>query len=149
MKTNRTDVQQDPNAIRKELNRRGRRMTPQRAAILEVLRSDKTHPTAEDVYTAVQALIPKISLGTVYRNLQVLVDEGYAIRLQAPGGSSRFDGDVSDHHHIVCRECGRMDDVYLKSEPGLLRQVGRKTGYRVEGQRTEFTGICGGCRNAK
>ncbi|MHC4471886.1 MAG: Fur family transcriptional regulator [Planctomycetota bacterium] len=121
-------------------------MTPQRAAILDVLKSTSSHPTADEVYAAVQKRIPRISLGTVYRNLQVLVEEGYAARLAPSEGSHRFDGEVAEHHHLVCQECGRIDDLHLETDRSLLSRIARRTGYEVLSQRTEYTGVCAGCR---
>ena len=131
--------------VRRRLNRQGRRMTPQRSAILEALRATKSHPTAEDLYDMVQERLPRISLGTVYRNLQVLVEEGWANRLPAQSGSHHFDGDISEHHHARCRICDKIFDVDLPEDPALRARVERQTGIRVETLRIEFEGTCRDC----
>ena len=131
--------------VRQRLNRHGRRMTPQRAAILEVLRRHPDHPTAEEIYEEVQQNLPRISLGTVYRNLQVLVEEGYATRLAAVQGHHRFDGQTTDHHHVICRSCGRVANVSLEQDPELLVAVTRQSGYELLSHRMEFEGVCGHC----
>jgi len=135
----------DFDAVRRKLNRSGRRMTPQRAAVLEALSACPQHPTAEEIYEIVTKKIPRISLGTVYRNLQVLVDEGYANRLPAMEGSHRYDRVVAAHHHIVCRACGAITDIHLEDDPALRRQVEEQSGFTVLSHRTEFEGTCAEC----
>lgn len=134
--------------VRKKLNRVGRRMTPQRAAVLDALTTSPHHPTAEEIYEVVSEKIPRISLGTVYRNLQVLVDEGYATRLPAKEGSHRYDRVVEAHHHIVCRECSRISDIHLEVDLELRRVVEEQSGFRVSSHRTEFEGTCADCAAA-
>ena len=82
------------------------RMTRQRAVILEELRKVKTHPTADELYSIVRERLPRISLGTVYRNLDFLADTGEIRRLEAAGTTKRFDGDISWHQHVRCIHCG-------------------------------------------
>lgn len=139
---------QDLVSLRRSLNERGRRMTHQREAILTLLRADKSHPTAEEIHRKVQQAIPRISLGTVYRNLQVLVEEGCAARLPAARGSHRFDGDVSTHHHALCRSCGGIVDVYADAGRELVRKAQKETGFLIEAIRIEYHGLCGDCSEA-
>jgi Fe2+ or Zn2+ uptake regulation protein len=140
-----TETRQDLLELKRSLNQRGRRMTHQREAILALLREDKSHPTAEEIHRRVQAHIPRISLGTVYRNLQVLVEEGCVVRLPADVGSHRYDGDVTHHHHALCRECGRIVDVYEDPGASMVRRAEKATGFRIEAFRIEFIGLCGEC----
>lgn len=133
--------------VRRRLNRQGRRMTPQRATVLAALRATRSHPTAEEIHREVQQTIPRISLGTVYRNLQVLVDEGMALRLATKSGSHRFDGDTSPHHHGWCRHCGRVLDVNLPEDPEWLADVERESGLAVEAWHITFEGVCAECVN--
>ena len=132
-------------AVRRVLNRRGRRMTPQRAAIVSTLRRSRNHPTAEEIHESAQQHLPRISLGTVYRNLQVLVEEGYALLLPSFRGHHRYDGDTSDHHHVICRSCGRVADVFLEPDREMLRHAEAQSGYRLLAQRMEFEGRCMSC----
>jgi Fur family ferric uptake transcriptional regulator len=134
--------------VRRRLHGRGRRMTSQRAAILEALRSTRTHPTAVELHALVQRRHPMISLGTVYRNLSMLVEEGCALRLPAAEGSCRYDGDVSRHHHVVCDTCGRVADVFLARAPELLRRVADLTGWEVHPTEVQFSGRCPECARA-
>lgn len=90
-----------------------RRITVQKLKILEYLRSVKTHPTAEIVYGAVKKEIPTITLATVYRNLNLLDNEGKILRLEI-GNEFHFDADISRHQHCVCRKCGKIYDVFQK-----------------------------------
>lgn len=88
-----------------------KRHSRQRDIILEEVRRGKTHPSAQEVYDRVRPRLPKISLGTVYRNLEQLAAHGLIRKLELPGDQRRFDGDVSEHYHIRCLVCGRVDDV--------------------------------------
>lgn len=124
------------------------RMTRQRAVILEELRKTKSHPTADELYSIVRERLPRISLGTVYRNLDFLADNGEIRRLEAAGSTKRFDGDISWHQHVRCIHCGRIGDVM---QPLDAPQV---EGMRVEGfpviigSRIEFDGICERCADS-
>ncbi len=134
--------------VRDHFRERGKRTTPQLMAVLEAVRATKSHPTAEELRSLVKDLVPTISLGTVYRNLLLLVEEGYVQRLPTPQGSSRFDGDVSTHQHVICRECGRIADVHLEIDPGALDRISVMTGYSELSQSVEFQGLCAGCQEA-
>ena len=122
-------------------------MTPQRRAILRVLMESEGHPTAEEIYDRVQQEIPRISLGTVYRNLQVLVDEQYVNRLPATEGSHRYERMTAVHHHAICVDCRRIMDVHLDEDPEIRRVLAERYGFEVASHRTEFQGICTECSN--
>ncbi|MBW2172694.1 MAG: transcriptional repressor, partial [Deltaproteobacteria bacterium] len=89
-------------------------MTPQRKVILEELRMADSHLTADDVYKMVRARLPRISLGTVYRNLEILSRLGMIHKLELGGMQKRFDGKTQDHYHLRCLRCGRIDDVPME-----------------------------------
>ncbi len=87
------------------------RMTRQRMVILDTLRSMVSHPTADEVYEAVRGILPHISLGTVYRNLEVLTEMGLIMRLDIGGGQRRYDGRAERHYHLRCINCERVVDI--------------------------------------
>ncbi|MFC1715463.1 transcriptional repressor, partial [Candidatus Poribacteria bacterium] len=102
-------------------------MTRQRQVILEELRNASFHPTADEVYRRVRKRLPRISLGTVYRNLETLSKAGIVKKLELGGARKRFDGYSEDHYHVRCTGCGRLEDVPLKPIPGIesaFRSVG-------------------------
>ena len=88
-----------------------RRLTKQKVAILNYLKSTKTHPDAEAVYEALKAENPNISLSTVYRNLAQMSDDGIILKLVTGGKSDHFDGDTSPHQHFICSNCSKILDV--------------------------------------
>jgi Fur family peroxide stress response transcriptional regulator len=108
------------------------------------------HPTAAEVYDAVRRENPQISLGTVYRNLGSMSDEGTALRLSFAGSPDRFDPNTHEHYHAVCTNCGAIFDTNSEIEPGLIRKldlaVEQGTGIRVEQRSMTFAGICPRCR---
>jgi len=125
---------------------RFQRNTRQREVILEELRKLSSHPTAAGLYEIVRRRLPRISLGTVYRNLELLAAMGTIQKLDLAGSQARFDGNVDRHHHVRCTGCGRVDDV-----PGAPLDLARAkdndcSGYELLGYRLEFVGICPGCR---
>lgn len=125
------------------------RMTRQRAVILEELRKTKSHPTADELYSIVRERLPRISLGTVYRNLDFLADSGEIRRLEAAGSTKRFDGDISWHQHVRCVHCGRIGDIMqpLAVPPVEGLQVDGFTA--IVGSRIEFDGVCEECANRR
>ncbi len=125
------------------------RITKQRKIILEELRRSDCHPTADELYGTVRRRLPRISLGTVYRNLELLSRGGMIQKLENAGGKNRFDGMVERHYHIHCRRCGRVADLKVAPLPDLNGLVSDPGGFSVTGHRLEFTGFCSRCRKDK
>ena len=126
----------------------GLRLTGPRRVVLEMVRATESHPTAELVHRMVRRRLPRVSLGTVYRNLRLLVAQGLVKEL--PGPHARFDGNTSDHHHFTCLGCGRIVDVDGPlTEPhsrALCTRVAAQGGFSVTHHRIEFFGRCPACR---
>lgn len=122
------------------------RMTDQRRIILEELRKVNTHPTANEVYDMVRKRLPKISLGTVYRNLEILSEIGAIQKLELAGTQKRFDGTVENHYHVRCLGCGRVEDVPVGPMPTLDKALNGVSDYKVFWHRLEFMGLCRRCQ---
>ncbi len=127
------------------LAKRNLRMTRQRKVILEELRRINNHPSADELYERVRQLIPRISLGTVYRNLDVLSELGEIQKLELSGSLKRFDGNPRKHYHIRCMNCDRIDDAPLAFQKNLEDQLNGETDYKIMGHRLEFVGLCPAC----
>jgi Fur family ferric uptake transcriptional regulator len=121
------------------------RITNQRDVILSELRAVKTHPTADELYTQVRSRLPRVSLATVYRNLEWLNEQGLAKKIEVGGRQKRFDGDISDHYHVRCQKCGRVADVEMDVLENLEGRIPESCGFTVTGHRLEFTGLCSEC----
>ncbi|UKL13887.1 Fur family transcriptional regulator [Dissulfurimicrobium hydrothermale] len=122
------------------------RMTRQREIIIQELRALKTHPTADELYDKVKKRLPRISLATIYRNLETLAALNIIQKLEVTGRQKRFDWDTSNHYHIKCIKCGRVDDIPAIQLNEIERAVTDPCGYTVLGHRLEFEGICPGCK---
>lgn len=124
-----------------------KRMTKQRKIILNVLKNTKSHPTADWVYDQVREVLPNISLGTVYRNLKVLIEMGEIRELDYGSTYSRFDGNPENHYHFVCNHCDRVFDLDLPLEETLLEKAQTQSPHQVEEHRLEFYGACEHCHD--
>lgn len=120
-----------------------RRLTKQKSAILNYLRSTKTHPDAEAVYEALRTENPNISLSTVYRNLSLMSEEGTILKLATGGKSDHFDGDTSPHQHFICNCCGKIIDVMCEIDL-KDKNFGEISSYCVY-----FYGLCKECKSKK
>jgi Fur family transcriptional regulator, peroxide stress response regulator len=117
-----------------------RRRSRQRDVILQIVQETDSHPTAEWVYERARRKIPNLSLGTVYRNLNLLVEEN-AIQRVAPGdGVVRYDRRLGDHAHFICTETGRVMDIEAPEMDELIQQFHRQTGHLVTSYRILFYG---------
>lgn len=129
------------------------RMTPQRKVIIEELRKVKSHPTADEVYVLVRKKLPRISLGTVYRNLELLSREGLINKIEFGGGLRRYDGDLDHHIHVRCNNCGRIADMSDDHEPAISPSLTKGSlanssdGFRITGYIVEYRGVCPDCDN--
>ena len=122
------------------------RKTEQRTVILEELRLCRNHPGADEVYLQVKERLPRISLGTVYRNLELMVSQGIIRRLNSSSGQMRFDPVVEAHCHFHCRQCGKVEDIPFTVE---LPELGSNHPWvrerKIQGARPEFFGLCPEC----
>lgn len=120
------------------------RLSRQREAILAELCKVKTHPTADEVYDMVRKIMPRISLGTVYRNLDFLSSRGIVLRIGGAGTQKRFDGNPMPHPHLRCSICGRVDDLeYPLALPEIPAE--KSMGYQQLRCDVEFVGVCPMC----
>ena len=123
----------------------GFRLSKQRKVILEELRNVRSHPTAHEVYEMVRKIIPRISLGTVYRNLEFLSSKGLILKLGAPGEQKRFDGTPEPHPHIRCAACTSVVDVDCDIEIPIIPDS-CNCGFEIVHTNVEFVGICPKCQ---
>lgn len=121
------------------------RMTSQRMKILRYLRSVKTHPTAEEVYKNVKKDLPAITLATVYRNLNLLADQGEILKIEI-GGHFRFDGDKCCHQHFVCQKCGNIFDIFNQKISDYAMKNIRSKDFEPECVTIIFKGLCKKCK---
>ena len=121
------------------------KFSKQREEILEYLRSVKTHPTAEEVYSEVRKKDKNISLGTVYRNLDRLSKENLILRIEIANGKDRFDRDISSHYHAVCKECGGIVDIFVDYFHNIDKVVEKEINCKVLSHNVIFNTICQNC----
>ena len=119
----------------------------QRESILQYLSATHSHPTADMVYMHVKEEFPNISLGTVYRNLNLLADIGEIIKIPTPDGGDRFDGRTDSHYHVICRDCGNVFDLELDDsfDQFIDKTAGEKFDGVIESLNILFYGKCAEC----
>jgi len=125
------------------------RYSKQRELILQTVKTNKIHPTADQVYKLALEKNPTISLGTVYRDLNQLVEAKELLRIAISGDKDRFDADTSVHYHIRCLRCGHFRDLpktLTQDFVGLLDQVSEKTGMTLSPTCMQFEGLCEACK---
>lgn len=133
--------------VRHDESRPAFRMTPQRQAVLEAVRSSRTHPSAEDVLGMVRRTSPGIGVATIYRTLDLLVRHGAIQELRLGDESiTRYDGNTRRHDHVVCSVCGRVFDVEAALPEHVVAAAARQVGVHVEEYDLQITGTCDPCR---
>ncbi len=124
----------------------GKRYSRQRELIYEAVLGSKEHPTAEMVYQWLKPANPNLSLGTVYRNLNLLAQEGVLIRMPFP--VERYDADIQPHSHFRCKGCGKVFDLTVRYDPGIDDQAAQEAGgFQIDSHDLIFTGLCPECQN--
>jgi Fur family ferric uptake transcriptional regulator len=121
------------------------RLTSQRQVILEELQKVTSHPTASDVFDMVRKRLPRIGLGTVYRNLDLLAERGVIKKIEVGGEQKRFDGDTSPHYHIRCVKCNRVEDIFIERLGKLEKNAASCCNYKILDHHVQFSGICSEC----
>jgi Fur family peroxide stress response transcriptional regulator len=121
------------------------RQSKQREKILQLIQETDVHPTADWVYRKLKPRIPGLSLGTVYRNLSVLEEQGL-IRKMALGGTDRFEGNIIPHYHLVCDRCGVVTDIEMPIYAEINKRACKMSSFKIDRHRIDFFGICKKCQ---
>jgi Fur family transcriptional regulator, ferric uptake regulator len=121
------------------------RLTTQRQIILEELSKVTSHPTANEVYDMVRRRLPRIGLGTVYRNLELMAETGMILKIEVGGTQKRFDATITPHYHVRCVECGKVDDIKMPVQHDINEAAAQASQYQIMGHHVEFTGLCSEC----
>lgn len=129
-----------------QLKMTGVRITPQRHAILSYLMESMNHPTADEIYRALEPRFPSMSVATVYNNLKMFMEAGMVRELTYGDNSSRFDANISDHYHVICQHCGKIEDFSHPPLHEVERAAEQATGFTIHGLRMELYGTCRECR---
>lgn len=124
----------------------GVRMTPQRYAILNYLYTHHEHPTAEEIYQALASEYPSMSVATVYNNLKVFKEAEIIQELTFGDQASRYDANPEDHYHVVCVDCGKVEDLPYTPYVEVEDEAARRLGYRVLDHKLVIYGICPECQ---
>ena len=133
--------------LRSALARRGMTLTRQRRVIYERLAEANDHPTAEQLHERIHGALPNLSLGTVYKALHLFAELGVARAVATPDGRARFDAPRHPHHHLHCRCCGMLVDVYdRRLDVEVPLDVATATGFEITASEVQLTGVCPTCR---
>jgi Fe2+ or Zn2+ uptake regulation protein len=122
------------------------RSSKQRSLVHQIVDSANDHPTAQAVFERARKRMPSISLGTVYRNLQLLVEQGLLRERKVDNQPARYEANRYRHYHICCSRCGALEDLSVPYQEVLDRRVQARVGYKLQGHRMEFYGICPQCQ---
>jgi Fur family transcriptional regulator, peroxide stress response regulator len=123
-----------------------RRRSLQRTRILQIIEASGDHPTAKEVHTRLLQEDPSASLGNVYRNIRILIEEGEVFSRDFDDGIEHFDAVSRPHYHFICTECGRVEDIPLPVNGRILEDAQRVTDHTVLSHTVQFKGICSSCR---
>lgn len=125
------------------------RITRQRQLILEEIKKTDSHPTADQLYQRVRRRLPRISLGTIYRNLEILSEKGLIQKLELGGTQRRYDSEARNHYHIRCIYCDEVKDMPIKPLTDFDKIFSNISDYQILGHRLEFLGICPRCNKKR
>lgn len=127
------------------MHSKGLRLTKQRKIILETLKKSPRHFTVEELFKEILKRTSNISLATVYRSLKIWTEEGLIGELKFGKYSSWFNGDPHNHYHVICRTCGKIEDIYLNVKD-LEPKAQCLTNYKIISHQIEFMGVCPKCK---
>ena len=107
------------------------RYSKQKKEILKVVLDSYNHPDAKEIYRLVKKNIPNISLGTVYRNLNILVNEGLIRKIFIYNGNDRYDKMLTNHNHVICQKCGKLHDISFLLDESNINMFEKETGFKI------------------
>ncbi len=124
------------------------RYSKQREMVQTILNKKNYHPTVDELYDIVRVKYPKVSLATIYRNVEQLTDMGNIWKIEIPNEPARYDGNMEKHHHVKCTKCGSVNDVWMKNKlEDLIDLKEIEDNFSITGYKIEFEGICDSCNS--
>jgi Fe2+ or Zn2+ uptake regulation protein len=127
------------------LRARGQRVTLPRVLVHRHVRRAPTHVTPEHLHAELAPQLPSLSPATIYATLDLLDDLGFVRRVSTPRGGTVYDSRVEDHHHVICRSCGRIEDVDAAIDTAAVERAARRAGFRVDHGQLAISGLCADC----
>ena len=124
------------------------RQSRQRERILQLLKKTDSHPTVDWLYTSLKEEFPKLSLGTVYRNLSILIEQGLVKKIHFGSTFDRFEANTIPHYHLICEKCHKIEDFKIPMYDKINREADRQTNFKIKRHMIEFYGICSECSKA-
>jgi Fur family peroxide stress response transcriptional regulator len=124
----------------------GEKLTPQREAVLQVIRAREDHPTANEVFEAARRRLPGISYATVYNSLRFLREAGLVHEIKFGDSASRYDREIGRHDHALCSQCGKLVDFDLPQAAELMKAAARRSKFKAESVHLTLRGLCPDCR---
>jgi len=131
------------------LSKKKYRQSKQRTKILEILRKTDLHPTASWIYDRLKKEFPQLSIGTVYRNLTILIDQGMIQKIENGSTFDRFDAHTNPHYHFICDVCGGIKDIDININEQIDRIITEKLPMTIKRHKIDFYGICPECERKK
>ena len=129
-----------------ENNQGEQKLTPQREAVLHVIRERDDHPTANEIFEAARLRLPSISYATVYNSLRYLKEAGLVLEIKFGDSSSRYDRETDRHDHAICNCCGKLVDFDLPETAKLMHAAARKSSFKPDTVHLTLRGLCPDCR---
>lgn len=146
MKLSQTLINQRVESFKDLCRHAGLSLTQPRLAVYQRLASTVAHPTAEELHESIRPEHPSVSLGTVYKTLETFEKHGFITKSRSTGERARYDANLEPHHHLICKICGRMEDISESSTGPVVVSKKVHPEFLVEDIRIDFRGICGPCR---
>lgn len=141
--------QQEVGQIAAQLRQQGNRVTPQRRAILRIIQEQEAHLSADEIYYLARREIPRLSLSTVYRTLDLLKDLNLVSELHLAGNHYLYEAQSGEHQHLVCVSCGKVVEFQCPHCSETHRQLAGRHGFKITGSRVELFGYCQECARAR
>lgn len=124
-------------------------VTPQRLAVMNVLKSRRDHPTADLIYQEVRRELPAISFNTVYKTLEILCQKGMVIKVNPLHAVARYDGETGRHAHLICRQCHRIIDLDWEGSEVPALPAAARQGFQIEHASLTYWGLCPRCQTSE
>lgn len=143
------DPRREPGQVAAVLGERGNRVTPQRRAILEIIQKQGRHLSADEIHQLARREVPRLSLSTVYRTLELLKELDLVSELHLAGDHHRYEAQSGEHQHLVCLNCGKVLEFRCARSTKIHQELADRHGFKITAGRVALFGYCAECSKAR